>query len=84
MKWRQISQKPKPCVSRGYKKSENTGRGSQSAERLGPNIFQGNVAAATEGDYEVNERHKEGSQSQSPYLSTKVTLVRLVPYYQKA
>ena len=62
------SKAKEPCVSRGYKKSENTGRGSQSAERLGPNIFQGNVAAATEGDYEVNERHKEGSQSQSPYL----------------
>ena len=83
MKSRQICQKPKPCTCWGYKESENTETGSQSAEKLGTSISQGNVATAT-GDCEVNERPKEGSQSHGYHIFTKVTLVRLVPCYQKA
>lgn len=48
------------------------------------NMFQGKVATKIEGDYVVSEGHKKNGQSQGCcYFLKKVSLVRLVLYYQE-
>ena len=72
--------KPKPCASWGYEESENT----ETEEASEQDLEQVHPKEMSLLQQKETTRSVRGTRTQGHYLFKKVTLVRLVLYYQKA